>query len=78
MCKVPTLFKVWLLLKLEKLMSLWVLQFVAIYVVRVLLGLQVEFLLIMYLKHDNVVNYESFECNVVHSNLCDNVMFTVS
>ena len=78
MCKVPTLFKVWLLLKLEKLMSLWVLQFVAIYVVRVLLGLQVEFLLIMYLKHDNVVHYESFECNVVHSNLCDNVMFTVS
>lgn len=30
---------------------------------------------IMYLKHDNVIGYESSQCNVACSILCDDVIF---
>lgn len=33
---------------------------------------------IMYLKHDNVISYESFQWNVARSTLCDDVIFIAS
>jgi hypothetical protein len=33
---------------------------------------------IMYLKHDNVISYESFQWNVECSILCDDVIFIAS
>lgn len=32
----------------------------------------------MYLKQDNVINYESFQWNVGHSTLCNKVIFIAS